>query len=85
MDFVLARKSGFKSIFSPILLSERNILLSESIILQHYRPRKSIIVDLFSLFLNAGGNLTSKKIEFFAEYSVGFRSLPLFLEREQKF
>ena len=25
MHFVLARKKGFKSIFSPILLSERNI------------------------------------------------------------
>ena len=25
MHFVLARKKGFKSIFSPILLSERNM------------------------------------------------------------
>ena len=25
MHFVLARKNGFKSIFSPILLSERNM------------------------------------------------------------
>ena len=50
-EFCFGEKNGFKSIFSPILFSERN---GNRLYLQRFRPRKSIIIDLFSLFLNAG-------------------------------
>ena len=54
MHFVLARKKRFNFIFSPILLSEPISLSGNLLYLQFFRPRKSIIIDLFSFFLNAG-------------------------------
>ena len=50
----------FVPIFSPILVPEKKH--GNRLFLQDYRPRKSIIIDLFSLFLNAGVFLPSAEI-----------------------
>ena len=43
MHFVLARKNGFKSIFGPFLLSERNMGIDYIYnIIDHENPLKSI-------------------------------------------
>ena len=53
--FCFGKQNGIKSIFSPILLSEHNMGNDYIYNLQHCRPQKSIIIHLFSLFLNADG------------------------------